>query len=125
MTSRATNYAEALIDTWSAAEGKKREDVLDRFITIIRSDHAEPFVSSIVVNIERLATERERRRTVKAELTRRPTSQERQAFERAGVTMFEETSAILGGFKLKSEGRAIDASIRGGLSEVRRILTSD
>lgn len=123
MTSRAASYAAALLDTWSAVEGKERGDVLDRFVAVLRADRAEAFAGSIIANIERLAAERDRRRTIRAALARRPTSEERRVFERAGVTTFDETSAIIGGFRMKSEDRVVDASIQGGLAQIRRLLT--
>lgn len=125
MASRATNYANALLDSWDGANPHEQEHVIDRFVKLLRADRALPLVPNIISAIEALLAERIKQQIVMAEFAHKPSGHQLESLKRFKVTQASESYHVIGGFKVTGRNKIIDASIQGGLSQARQILSSE
>jgi F0F1-type ATP synthase delta subunit len=122
MTSRAENYANALLDSWDEAELHERGHVIDRFIELLRADRVLPLVPNIISAVEVLTAEKIKRQTITVEFAHKPTGQQLEALKRLEVTQTSESPAVIGGFRIQGRHKIIDASVKGGLRQMRQAL---
>lgn len=126
MAARATTYAQALLDSWERAPEDERGALLDRFVTLLRSERVLSLGPSILEAVERLVTERRRRQTATVTFARRANEETQQWFaQRFGEVTRREDPSLLGGFRLRREGRFIDASVSDALTQLRRTMVSE
>lgn len=122
MAVRSIIYAKALLDSWEKTPESEREQIADRFVELLRSERMLPLVPNILDAIERLLAERLKEQTVTAEFAHKPTTHQRELLKRFQVSEVRESPAVIGGFKITGRHKIIDASVKGGLQQMRQSL---
>ena len=125
MNSRTTTYATALVAAWETAPAAERTHVVDRFADFLDAEGARALAPRVIVAVERLLAERDRRRAVTVEVAHELHATQHAAFVKHGATHIATNEHLIGGFRLQREGSILDASVRGGLEHVRNILATD
>ncbi|KKU48591.1 hypothetical protein A3H10_03680 [Candidatus Uhrbacteria bacterium RIFCSPLOWO2_12_FULL_46_10] len=122
MDARSTFYAKALLDSWEKAPESERGQVADRFVELLRVERMLPLAPNILDAIERLLAERLKEQAVRAEFAHEPTSRQRESLKHFWVSEVCESMAVIGGFKISGRHKIIDASVAGGLEQMRQAL---
>lgn len=118
-----TNYAKALIETWEEASEKDRPHIVDRFVSFLKAEGLERITSDVVRAVERELRDRDARRQSIVEVAHEGAIT-KKSFEALAVDEVHLSDTIIGGFRVRREQEVIDASVAGGLAQVRRALAS-
>lgn len=122
MISRTAIYAKALLDSWERASANEGEKIIGRFIELLRADRLLPLVPNIIKTLEQLITEKAKAQEITVEVAHELTSQVLESMKRFQVTKVKHSPDVIGGFKITGENRIIDASVKGGLQQMRQAL---
>ncbi|MFA7286634.1 MAG: F0F1 ATP synthase subunit delta [Patescibacteria group bacterium] len=116
-------YARALVDSYRAASSPRAASVvLDRFVSVLTAERLQPLVPALLEAVEREAHTYEKKVQGTVRVAHPHSAKE---FEQFGDVIVAEQPELLGGFTLRREGVAVDASVQGALTTLGLLMKKD
>ena len=122
MMSRSAMYARALVNVWEEAMPAHHAKVIERFVDILKSDHVEALALEIIKAVTIELQERASRRVSTVEVAH-TVAVGSHTFKHFGEPTVKENKNLIGGFKMRTEGAILDASVAGALDQMRQVLS--
>ncbi len=121
MLSKSVTYAKALVDAWEKTPAHDQKKILDRFVAKLHEDHLESLAPEILAAVNREVEDRAIRRTTVVEVAHANAVTPKE-FSAYGNVAMRENLSLVGGLLVKREGVISDASVAGGLQQIRHAL---
>ncbi|MFA5953978.1 MAG: F0F1 ATP synthase subunit delta [Patescibacteria group bacterium] len=118
----STHYAKALLDAYEQATSENSAGkMLDHFVSFIKQHRLAPLVPAILSAVLREVELRQYRKSSVIQVAHATPESTFKMFENSVIT---ENKNLIGGFTVKQEDRAIDASVSGALEQLRMVMKS-